>query len=136
MKRNFIRHPLGSPIQHRFLDSQSLRRNYVRNVSEGGLCFRSRTYIAPDQFIEIKIPNGESAFESTCLVAWCKNTGKDFEVGVKFEDQDAEFAMRLVEQACYIEEYQKDVLSKQGRQLSAEEAAKEWIEKYAGSFPT
>lgn len=43
--------------------------------------------------------------------------------------------MRLIEQACYIEEYRKEVFSQQGRQLSEEEAAKEWIDKYAGIFP-
>ena len=52
-----------------------------------------------------------------------------------FEEKDKEYAMRLIEQACYIEEYRKEVLSIQGRQLSEEEAAKEWIDKYASAFP-
>ena len=133
--RGFIRHPLGYPIQHHFINSKVPHKNYLRNVSEGGLCFRSDTHIAPGQLIQIKIPNGQSPFEATCLVAWCSKDGSDFEVGVKFEDKDTEFAMRLVEQACYIEEYRKVAFSKQGRQLTEEEAAKEWIDKYAGAFP-
>jgi len=43
-------------------------------------------------------------------------------------------AMRMIEQACHIEHYRK-VWSEKGRQLSAEEAAKEWIEQYAAAFP-
>lgn len=69
------------------------------------------------------------------MVAWCKKEGNGFEVGVKFEDKDTEFAMRLIEQACYIEEYRKDVLSQEGRQLTEDEAAKEWIDKFASAFP-
>ena len=133
--RGFIRHPLGYPIQHRFINSKVPRKTYLRNVSEGGLCFRSDTHVDPGQLIQIKIPNGQSPFEATCLVAWCSQEGSDFEVGVKFEDKHAEFAMRLVEQACYIEEYRKEAFSKHGRQLTEEEAAKEWIDKYASAFP-
>lgn len=133
--RGYIRHPLGYPIQHTFIDSDAQRKNYLRNVSEGGLCFQSDTYIAPGQLIQIKIPNGQSPFESTCLVTWCNTLKDSFEVGVTFEDKNKEFAMRLIEQACYIEEYRKEVFSQQGRQLSEEEAAKEWIAKYAGVFP-
>jgi hypothetical protein len=104
-------------------------------VSKGGLCFRSDSHVASGQFIQIKIPNGKLPFEATCMVAWCKKEGNGFEVGVKFEDKDTEFAMRLIEQACYIEEYRKDVLSQEGRQLTEDEAAKEWIDKFASAFP-
>lgn len=135
LMRGYIRHPFGYPIQHRFIDSEAPRKNYLRNVSEGGLCFQSDTYIAPGQLIQIKIPNGQSPFESTCLVAWCSVIEDGFDVGVTFADKDKEYAMRLIEQACYIEEYRKEVLSIQGRQLSEEEAAKEWIDKYASAFP-
>jgi hypothetical protein len=105
-------------------------------VSEGGLCFRSDNRITPGQHIEITIQNGQSPFEATCLVVWCRQEGDGFEVGVKFGDKNTEFAMRLVEQACYIEEYRKEVFSQQGRQLTEEEAAKEWIDKYASAFPS
>ena len=133
--RGFIRHPFGYPIQHRCIDSEASRENYLRNVSEGGLCFRSDSHIAPGQLIQIRIPNGESPFEASCLVAWCRQEGNGFDVGVKFEDKGTEFAMRLIEQACYIEEYRKQVLSQEGRQLTEEEAAKEWIAKFASAFP-
>jgi len=135
--REFIRHPLGQPIEHQFVKSDDPRqKDYVRNVSKGGLCFHSRTYIAPDQLIQIDIPIGDKPFSSMCLVSWCKITGDGFDVGVKFEDKDTEFAVRLVEQACHIEEYRSEVISKEGRHLSEEEAAKEWIDKYASAFPS
>lgn len=134
--RKFIRHPLGCPIAHHFVDSDEPKReDYVRNVSKGGLCFQSRTYIAPDQLIQIDIPIGDTLFQATCLVSWCKITRKGFDVGVKFENRDTEFTMRLIEQACYIEEYREQVRTKDGRELTAEDAAREWIEKHADEFP-
>ena len=134
--REFIRHPLGCPIAHHFVDSdEPQREDYVRNVSKGGLCFHSKTYIAPDQLIQIDIPLGDNLFQATCLVSWCNITRQGFDVGVKFENKDTEFAVRLIEQACYIEEYRKDIQAKEGRELTEEAAAKEWIEKHADFFP-
>jgi hypothetical protein len=42
---------------------------------------------------------------------------------------------RMVEQVCYIENYKKVVYQTEGRLLTAEEAAMEWICKYASQFP-
>jgi hypothetical protein len=41
----------------------------------------------------------------------------------------------MVEQVCYIENYKKMVYQTEGRQLTTEEAAMEWIGKYASQFP-
>jgi hypothetical protein len=41
----------------------------------------------------------------------------------------------LVEQVCHIEQYKKEVFLKEGRLLSGDEAAAEWIEKFANQFP-
>lgn len=134
--REFIRHPFGFPIAHQFVNAaDSGARIEVTNLSEGGLCFLSPTYIAQGQTIEIEIPIGEEPFKSKCLVTWCAISGDGFDVGVKFDDSSTEFALRLVEQACYINEYRKEVEEKENRKLTPDEAAKEWVEKYADSFP-
>jgi hypothetical protein len=44
------------------------------------------------------------------------------------------FRARMVEQICHIERYHRQQLS-DGRFVSEEEAAIEWIAKYAGQFP-
>jgi hypothetical protein len=43
----------------------------------------------------------------------------------------------MVEQICFIEHYKNEVLETEGRALTSEQAAAEWIEKYgaAGSHP-
>jgi hypothetical protein len=41
----------------------------------------------------------------------------------------------MVEQICHIEHYKREVAEREGRELSGQQAAKEWIAKYAASFP-
>ena len=41
----------------------------------------------------------------------------------------------MVEQVCPIEQYRHEMLKNEGRTLSSEEAALEWIQKYAPQFP-
>jgi hypothetical protein len=44
--------------------------------------------------------------------------------------------VRLIEQICYIEHYRQEVLISEGRKLTSEQAALEWIEKFAQDFPS
>jgi hypothetical protein len=113
----------------------------VCNVSEGGLSFHSEDYIAPKQWLHLYIPLNENYFETDALVCWCKPISVTTEhktrynVGVSFSDRDTAFSARMVEQVCYIEEYKKRVQNEEGRELSSDQAAAEWIEKYAEQFP-
>lgn len=43
--------------------------------------------------------------------------------------------MRMIEQICHIEHYRKEVERQEGRRLSSQDAADEWISRYAGDFP-
>jgi len=58
-----------------------------------------------------------------------------FEIGIQFLDENDSFRVRMVEQICHIEQYKQEVFDKDGRQLSGEQAAVEWIQKYATDFP-
>ena len=44
------------------------------------------------------------------------------------------FLGRMKAQCASIEQYRVDVLHREGRQLSQDEAAAEWIERYAAEF--
>ena len=68
-------------------------------------------------------------------MAWCQNEGGQYAVGVQFLDSEEAFRVRMVEQVCHIESYRRDIAEREGRQLTAEEAALEWIGRYASSFP-
>jgi hypothetical protein len=133
--REYIRHPSDIPIQYRLVDIVAHSKEYLRDVSRGGLSFRSLVRIEPGTIISIEIPLVRPVFETRSIVVWCKKDGNEYNVGVKFVDAGSEFRMRMVEQICHIESYKRRIVREEGRELDGEQAALEWITKYADDFP-
>jgi hypothetical protein len=111
-------------------------REHLRNVSEGGLCFLAQVELEPGYPVHLRIPVIEQEFEADGIVVWCHHVATGYEVGVRFADAQDRYFVRLVEQLCYIEEYRREVERDEGRRLSSEEAAAEWIANFAAEFPT
>jgi hypothetical protein len=133
--RSFIRHPSNVPIDFQLEELVVGGSEYLKNVSEGGLAFHSTVTLEPGTTIRIKIPLVSPVFQAVGKVTWCHPLQGMFEIGIQFLDEDDSFRARMVEQICHIEQYKQDALSKDGRQLSGEQAAVEWIQKFAGDFP-
>ena len=137
--REFIRHPTDIPIQYELGDVVSDKKEYLNDVSHGGLSFRSCVYLEPGSVIHINIPVHKPTFSAEGIVIWSRNTpGEDdgcYDIGVEFKEKRTEYGLRMIEQVCYIEHYKKEILHNEGRALSGEEAAVEWIKKYAEKFP-
>ena len=129
------------PIQvtsSRVEDEQDIDENLdqtITNVSLGGLAFESQTPFTLFDRVRITIPILERDNSLIGNVAWCDEADGGYEIGIKFEKSRDFFRMRMIEQICHIEHYRSEVLRKHGRELSAQEAATEWISKYAGDFP-
>ncbi|MDQ2694012.1 MAG: PilZ domain-containing protein [Pseudomonadota bacterium] len=133
--RAYIRHPSDMPIElvtDRAAAGQ--RREHLANISFGGLCCESDKDLARGSLVKVRIPLVRPPFEATGKVIWCAPANGRFKVGVQFLEEDA-FRARMVEQVCYIEKYRAAVQESEGRRLSSEEAAVEWIGKYAAEFP-
>lgn len=133
--RQFIRHPLDIPIQYSLINTGKDERNVLNNISQGGLCFRANSDIEIGRTIRINIVIHESTFEATGIIVWCRRINGHYDVGVKFEDANTEFSVRMIEQVCHINHYRKEILEKEGRTLSGQEAAAEWVEKFSRDFP-
>ncbi|MBL8251644.1 MAG: PilZ domain-containing protein [Candidatus Competibacter sp.] len=133
--REFIRHPVDIPIEYQIANIKISRRERLSNISQGGLCFRAEKALPRGSQIHITIPVRQPAFEAVGTIVWCRRADNHYDVGVQFADANAEFSVRMVEQVCQIQHYQKQVLEKEGRQLSSAEAAAEWVGKYAKDFP-
>ena len=133
--RQFIRHPTDMPIKYDIGDVAVNKKEYLNNISHGGLSFRSNIYIEPGSVIDIRIPIRKPVFKAKGIVVWCRKNDGYYEVGVEFEEGKTEYGVRMVEQVCYIEHYKKEIWEKEGRKLSGTEAAAEWIKKYAKDFP-
>ena len=85
--------------------------------------------------INLWIPSVEPAFESEAWVVWCMPAAQGFDLGVAFLNAEDAFRARMVEQICHIETYRRRLMSDEGRALTPEAAAHEWIARYANSFP-
>lgn len=134
--RRFIRHTADVPIDVRTVPGSVSRSQPALNVSEGGLSFIAEEEIPVGSTIEIRIAHVSPAFEARARVVWTREEGDAWCIGVQFLDATDAYRARMVEQVCTIEQYMHQVKAEEGRVLTRDEAAREWITKYAGRFPT
>ena len=133
--RKYIRHPTDIPIEYNIGDLVTDKKEYLKDISHGGLSFQSKVFIEKGSKIMIRFPLRKPILEEEGIVMWCFKNKDQYDVGVRFKNAIDEFRIRMVEQVSYIEHYKKEVLLKEGRKLSGKEAAAEWIQKYAKDFP-
>ena len=136
-KRKYVRHPSDIPIEveHDLSGIVADETEYLSDVSFGGLSFHASEDIGAGAVINISIPLIDPVFHIKGRVVWCKPADGHYDVGVEFIEPERIFKARMVEQVCHIEHYKREILEKEGRQLTSEEAALEWIGKYAADFP-
>ena len=136
--RQYIRHPTNIPIECSIADIPLESRTQMRNVSRNGLSFTSGKCIAPGSNIHLRIPLNSVEFDVIGVVMWCHDNDEQdvqYEMGVKFTSDETEYSVRMIEQMCHIEQYRQQIQQREGRQISSEEAGKEWMEKFAADFP-
>ena len=136
--RQYIRHPSSMPIE--FFVSNSIRHaqhqhENLTDISTGGLSFYSSEKIDPGNTVHVTINVKPPPFDAEGVVIWCKRTDDGYRIGLRFNDADVAYSLRMIEQVCHIEHYRGEILRNEGRKLSSEEAAIEWIKKYAANFP-
>jgi len=134
--RSFIRHPADIPIEVRLDRSDECAPESLNNISLGGLSFTSQSPFIPGALVSFSVSVAHGCVESRGRVTWCRERMDGYEVGIEFLDADDYYTVRMVEQVCHIEHYKQEMLRQHGRELSGEEAAEEWIEKYAANFPS
>ena len=133
--RKYIRHPSNIPIEFQVAQGKNNHTENLHDISVGGLSFQTQGCIKKNSIIKIHIPIMKPAFYANGVVVWCHKHDNAYDVGVKFVDNYTAFRVRMIEQICYIEGYRKQVFEVEGRKLSGEEAAEEWIDKFAKNFP-
>lgn len=110
--------------------------NTLNNVSLGGVSCFTTNPVEIGHFVIMKVDCIDPSFEIEGKVVWVKPSNDMFEVGIEFiATKEKLFLLRMVEQICHIEHYRTELLNNEGRDISIELAAKEWIEKHAKNFP-
>jgi hypothetical protein len=133
-QREFVRHTVHVPLEVERAGEPALLESGV-NLGYGGLAFVSPTCPQVGEVLRVRIPTVEPVFAGKARVAWCRPEGTAFLVGVQFLDATVAFRSRMVQQVCSIENYRKEIAQREGRVLTTQQAAAEWIERYAGRFP-
>ncbi len=133
--RKFIRHPSDVPIEILAGHTDRQESNQLNNVGFGGLSCKSDVFMESGILIRVRIPLVRPAFETEGQVVWCKKQNGNFDIGIEFTESKKAFAVRMVEQICHIEHYKKEIFKTEGRKLNGNEAASEWIGRYASEFP-
>ncbi len=129
--RTFRRYSSDIPIE--IIDEESHLRPLgpLHDVSYGGLACSSDVAFEPGALVKVRISQLSIPFEGDGIVIWCEPKGDGFEVGIQFREGREAFTARMVAQVCQIEVYKKKVLETEGRSLTGDEAAMEWIAKNA-----
>ncbi|MFC1501000.1 PilZ domain-containing protein [Elusimicrobiota bacterium] len=130
--RVFERHPGELPIRVKIGNSKSYKDELMNNISLGGMSFKSKSVLKKGTLVKIKAKVADNIPEVEGIVAWSKKNKGYCDIGVEFSETEAKFGVRILEQLYNIENYKKDVKKKEGRVLTGEQAALEWIRKYAG----
>lgn len=137
--RKFIRHPSDVPIRvtlGRAADESDLHPcKQLNNVSLGGLAFFSNKDLSVGDIVSVRFPTLDSHHLFSAEVVWRRPHADGWEIGIHFDDPDELYSLRMIEQVCHIEHYRNEVRNSEGRQLTTEQAAKEWVGRYASKFP-
>lgn len=144
-RRRFIRHQLCFPLEYQVVEEPhsaknreaiAARHSTTIDISMGGILFSAKHPVRPGSVILIKMPFQDKIFNVRAKVAHCDRDRdtKLYHIGAAFHRLDAAYKVKLVEQLCLISEF-RDVRSIElGREISLEEASKEWIERYSERF--
>lgn len=134
--RQFVRYPTDIPIDVRVADISPAKGwgSYMTSVGQGGMSCRVDRAMSVGSVVDIDILSVSPPYQGKGEVVWCRPTGKHFDVGVRFTNHAEAYKSRMVQQVCQIEHYKNLVFEREGRVLDGNQAAAEWIEKYAAEF--
>ena len=127
-----IRHPSTVPLNYRRFGETVARDAGNHDLA---FCFGTSEQLAPGSLVEVTICAADRTQSFRLQVLSCQPVVSGFEVQGCFVDENDAFLGRMIEQVCYIEAYRADVEQREGRHLSREHAAREWIERFASAFP-
>jgi len=127
-----IDHPDSQPIEY-----QILRGPPDQPRTKSGLYLRFHTrkplLTGSQLLINIRVAGNEHRFHSQVIKV--DRTASPCRVVVWIGRRGEAFAARMVEQLCHIAHYRLNAAKREGRKLSPEGAADEWISRFAARFP-
>lgn len=132
---NLIHHPEQVPVEIQALGYSEAFPDPADGGYLGELAVHCASRFRVGAIVELHVPQLDAGTGLHGHVIWLHKVGHGYLIGISFQGESEAFRMRMIEQLCHIEAYRKDVVAKQGRILTREEAAAEWIARYSEDFP-
>lgn len=134
--RRQVRHVTSIPIEVSLEDHQNYQaaEDNITNLSLGGWCFVASDRLELNEAIQMRFPVLDEETLIDGKGVWCNKTTKGYEVGLEFNDPAEVERLKMIEQIRQIENFRNNRERQDGRKLSSEQAAREWISRYAGNF--
>ncbi|MEH6444178.1 MAG: hypothetical protein V7784_09785 [Oceanospirillaceae bacterium] len=134
--QSFIHHPSEVPVKLVVSDNQ-FPLFCIDESSSTGVYIHTNARYSVNSCVEVEINVQSPAFFAKGYICSSEpvKEGIGYETGVVFDCPDTAFAVRMIEQVCYIEQYRQKVSVSEGRELTIDSAAVEWITQHAANFP-
>ncbi|MCO4785551.1 PilZ domain-containing protein [Marinomonas atlantica] len=131
----FVAHPKDLPLDIQIIEDQSFP-----TVGTDRLGFVGITYLAPYAFhagtsVRITLQEIDPHFCVAGRIVWCDKEQDEYRIAIEFPNNEDCYSVRMIEQLSQIEHYRRQA-KHQGRRLNYNEAAAEWIQQFAASFPS
>ena len=136
--RQFLRHPLDAPLRCVVSVESEEETCGIRDISDGGAAFFAVKKYRKTQSVEMTFPVFKNCPVLRGKIIWSmpdKDAPGSHINGIKFADNRDKAMLRLIEQICHIMSYRVMQEHLTGKTMSADDAAREWINKYSESFP-
>lgn len=131
--RRYVRHPSTIPIELTVACAPCAGRPQLANIATGGFACTVDEPLAIGASVQLRVPMIWPEYRGCGTVKWCRAEKNAFEVGIEFCAQDL-FKAKMVEQLSQIEHYRNQLWIEEGRIVDGEQAAVEWIARYAKDF--
>jgi|MudIll2142460700_1097286.scaffolds.fasta_scaffold00326_13 hypothetical protein len=136
MSSNEREHPrLASdlPVVVSFGEVLASESTYLNDISAGGVGFNAMVPLEPGTVLILQLPPGRPVLSTPVRVVWCRQVGLHYAVGSEFLSKNMALRDRIVEMVQQIEDYRTET-ARDGRSLSAQHAALEWIDRFGKDF--
>lgn len=134
--RRYVRQVTGIPMEVTldYSNNFSAGSDTITNISLGGLALAAEDPIDINESIKVRCPILNNDAQLSGKVIWCEKSRHGYEIGLEFDDPAQIERMRIIDQIIDIEKFRNQVAKQEGRRLSSEQAAREWISQYTGIF--
>jgi hypothetical protein len=133
---SYIPHPKEIPVRVSVRDAQGTAFRGLEIPGLGGVRLISQKPYRPGLSIDLDVRICGEWRRLRGLVVSLKDLPSGYEVGIGFQSRIDAFEGRMLEQACHIESYKLGIWRTQGRDITVEQGAREWIGRFSATFPS